>query len=339
MSFQSAAREFSHTPYDHEACAPVITNTLNVESAAQGVSVEAIAGLRHLKLDTVESYLAAAMTAGKAYDWHRLQVSEGVLAAVIEHASTQLAAAARDVKSGTGIAQGVQQHPRDDPGMPQHSCAYGQSSQSSEEHDYLDVCCAQRATDHRAGDGERIHILETQNDVPESQEGVPTALNAVSNGAVTQDRHPESSCVYGASTDTTSSAARAGKGADDTALGSECLADADKAPSMSAVPSMGQPLIRYSSSASLPPDRPVVDRSNSSDAICRRASAVPQTGSASRAAAVRCGAAEEEQSISLLSRLQGLGITIKVLKEQLPESIRSGQIRLCLVHADRLCLL
>ena len=41
-------------------------------------------------------------------------------------------------------------------------------------------------------------------------------------------------------------------------------------------------------------------------------------------------------SNDVLGKLQDAGCSIKSLKEQLPESIRFGQIRLCLAHMGRL---
>ena len=41
-------------------------------------------------------------------------------------------------------------------------------------------------------------------------------------------------------------------------------------------------------------------------------------------------------SLDVLGKLQDAGCSIKTLKEVLPESIRFGQIRLCLAHMGRL---
>lgn len=48
----------------------------------QGLPVGAIAEVRHIQVDSVEGYLAEAITAGAAYDWQRLRVSRDALASV-----------------------------------------------------------------------------------------------------------------------------------------------------------------------------------------------------------------------------------------------------------------
>lgn len=48
----------------------------------------AIAEVRHIQLDSAEGYLAEAITAGAAYDWHRLAVPRDVLAAVAAAAAS-----------------------------------------------------------------------------------------------------------------------------------------------------------------------------------------------------------------------------------------------------------
>ena len=39
------------------------------------MNMEAIAGIRHVQLDTVEGYLAECITAGFGYDWGRMGIS------------------------------------------------------------------------------------------------------------------------------------------------------------------------------------------------------------------------------------------------------------------------
>ena len=53
-------------------------------------------------------------------------------------------------------------------------------------------------------------------------------------------------------------------------------------------------------------------------------------------AAVMGGNTAQLKCIDVLSRPHDAGWGIKTLKEQLPESIRFGQIRLCLAHMGRL---
>ena len=121
------------TPY-------VLTKCLHV----QGMSVGVIAELRHVKLDTVEAYLADAILAGKAYDWHRLHVSDDMLATVSKHASAQLAAAGRRSTIGASNDSGTLSCPADKSVMPQSQSKPGESNDDSE---YLDVSCAQRCAE------------------------------------------------------------------------------------------------------------------------------------------------------------------------------------------------
>lgn len=46
--------------------------------AAQGMSIQAIAEARHNQRDTVESYLAECITAGLAYDWQRMAITDAM---------------------------------------------------------------------------------------------------------------------------------------------------------------------------------------------------------------------------------------------------------------------
>ena len=270
----------------------------------QGMSLQAIGDLRRLKLDTAESYLAEAMTAGKAYDWHRLHVPDGVFGTVSEHASAQLATASGAHTSGSCLSSGLQEDPEDNPAMPENICADGQGSQNSNEDDYLDVCCAQRAPEDQEEVSERGN---SQAHMSKSQGADLTSLAA-------SNRHPESSCVC-AGTEPIMSTILADGGAVGSVLGVNRPACADKAPS-------------------------TPHRSLPCDAVCRTSLAIPQAPIDGKASALRCGDdTRQEQGVDLLSRLQELGVTIKILKEQLPESIRFGQIRLCLAHAGRLSLL
>ncbi|CAK0738070.1 hypothetical protein CVIRNUC_000989 [Coccomyxa viridis] len=87
----------------------------------QGMSIEAVAEVRHLKVDTVESYLAEAITAGRAYDWHRMRISDSVYAAVSQHASAQLRAAEepKEADGFTGTSESSLQ--QQDRGLQQES--------------------------------------------------------------------------------------------------------------------------------------------------------------------------------------------------------------------------
>ena len=272
------------------------------------MSVQAIADLRRLKLDTVESYLAEAMTAGKAYDWHHLHVPDEVFAAVRKHAAAQLAAAAGTHTSGSCPSSRLQEFPGDNPAMPENICADSQGSQKCDDNVHLDVCCAQRSPGNQDLENERSR---SQTCMSGSQGGDLTSSDASNKEVDTRNRHPESTCVSGY-LDT--SATLAAEGAEGSALGVRRPACANRAPST-----------RHHS---LP-----------CDAVCRTSLGVPQEPADCKANAMRCGDdPRQEQGLDLLSRLQEIGVTIKVLKEQLPESIRYGQIRLCLAHAGRLSL-
>ena len=99
---------------------PLVSDTEIDESSQkcgvlQGMSIEAIAEMRHLKVDTVESYLAEAITAGRAYDWHHMRISDSVYTTVSQHASAQLKAAGepKEADEFTGIsADSFQQQDR-----------------------------------------------------------------------------------------------------------------------------------------------------------------------------------------------------------------------------------
>ena len=298
------------------------------------MSVQAIADLRRLKLDTVESYLAEAMTAGKAYHWHRLHVPDNVVATVSEHALAQLASAAGGDVSGLCKGGGPQQCTEADPAMPEGPCMYSQISQKCDEDDYLDVCCAQRVPEDQDLENERS---KAQIHVSGLGGGDLTSSEASNKEADARDRHIESNCVSGC---LNSSATLTAKGAEGSVLGVSRPACADEAPSMPKALNLGVANTHSSSSGLLHPDRPILQQSLPCDAVCRTSLADPQALIDCRVNAVSCGDdPRQEQGIDLLSRLQELGLTIKILKEQLPESIRFGQIRLCLAHSGRLSLL
>ena len=309
-------------------------------ASVQGMSVNSIADLRHIKLDTVESYLADAMTAGKAYNWHRLNVPDSMLATVRKHASALLAAAAEGVRRDISLDGGsAQQRLEGSPVMPEGPCISGQNSHSRHECEYLDVCCAQQALDDQADEHKGVTGPKPQIHVPESGAHTPAASD-ISKGADTHKCHPQSSCAHSASTIATDSAAGAAtKGAGEFGLGVEGSVYGVGAPGMPKISCTASAPIHLSSSSYLPPERPVVYDAESTDALCRGASAVLQAFSDHQAGAVRCRAVGQEANVDLLSMLQRLGVTIKKFKENLPEGIRFGQIRLCLAHNGRLSAL
>ncbi|CAL5223984.1 g6596 [Coccomyxa viridis] len=209
-----------------QACEPLHMPALSTEAPLQpaklavwklfmdqGMSVQAIADLRRLKLDTVESYLAEAMTAGKAYHWHRLHVPDNVVATVSEHALAQLASAAGGDVSGLCKGGGPQQCTEADPAMPEGPCMYSQISQKCDEDDYLDVCCAQRVPEDQDLENERS---KAQIHVSGLGGGDLTSSEASNKEADARDRHIESNCVSGC---LNSSATLTAKGAEGSVLG------------------------------------------------------------------------------------------------------------------------
>lgn len=74
----------------------------------QGMSIRSIADLRRMQRDSVESYLAEAITAGKEYAWHRMHVPRRTLAAVAAAAARALGTAAAACASAppAGAADG-----------------------------------------------------------------------------------------------------------------------------------------------------------------------------------------------------------------------------------------
>lgn len=64
------------------------------------MAIGAIAKVRHIQRDSVESYLAEAIQAGTPYDWHRLGVPRATLVSVAAQAAAALAA----TKSGNGCS-------------------------------------------------------------------------------------------------------------------------------------------------------------------------------------------------------------------------------------------
>ena len=267
----------------------------------QGMSVGTIAELRHLKLDTVECYLAEAMVAGKAYDWHRLYVSDDVLGTITEHVATQLAAAepASIAGSSTGAFQSC------GPQRQKLPCAAHNNSACSEA---------------PAIDG----FSKTEKEDHSRTAGRPQQSSFPGSGAVNGSTpshasiHANSSAAAGrACTDRSAPAALPAPGK--TASGYQGGLYNGKAHSVPAVASSCQSSARWQQG--------------------QQGSVLPGQGEAV-AGARPCSRAlrAEEAGTDLLCSLQAHGCTIKTLKEQLPDSIRYGQIRLCLAHAGRLGL-
>lgn len=280
------------------------------------MSVGVIAELRHVKLDTVEAYLADAILSGKAYDWHRLHVSDDMLATVSEHASAQLAG--RRSMNDTSNDSGTLSCPADESMMPQSQSKPGESNDESE---CLDISCAQRCGND----------LDKENMACSCQEGA-----SVGTGTSACDE-PHLSCSRQEQWKRASKSAPAPASvATRSVLGLEFCAD--KASSMHSMPSARPQTSEHSSTPSLQPGMlpasttapsRLVSGHGSADSARPEDSCVGDVGSHKSSGSKRSSVDQ--------SRLQELGVTIKMLKEQLPESIRYGQIRLCLAHVWRVC--
>lgn len=263
------------------------------------MSVGTIAELRHLKLDTVESYLAEAMVAGKAYDWHRLHVCDGVLGTVTEHVATQLAAA--EPASIAGSSAGAFQ-----------SCGPPTQKKHCPAHD-SSACSEAPAIEGFSNVEKEDHSRTT---------GRPQQSSSLGSGAVNG-----------------STAAHASIHADSSAAAGRACTDRS-APA--AIPAAGKPAFGYQGGLynGKAHSVPAVASSCQSSANWQQGRQGPVVlGQSEAVAGARpCSRAlrAEQAGTDLLCRLQARGCTIKTLKEQLPDSIQYGRIRLCLAHAGRL---
>jgi hypothetical protein len=100
---------------------------------SQGLSVGAIAEVRHISRDSAEGYISEAIAAGFAYDWHRLGVGTATLASVAQQAAAAWAAAAAGANGGSGACAAA-----DGAGPPAgemqeegKACAAGQTSSAA----------------------------------------------------------------------------------------------------------------------------------------------------------------------------------------------------------------
>ena len=278
-------------------------------------------------MDTAESYLAEAITAGRAYDWHRMRISNSVYTTVSQHASAQLRAAEEPKEAGrvTGISakssqqqdRGLQQESvlqqsmagRDEgtgaEGVHRQDAVLPQSQALSNDGE-CEVCCAQPS---QCSGAEKENCLQA--DVLQLERlcrnpGTRECCNmSSSSGQGQRGLRPLASAAGQAFTRTEPQR-------------SDC--DGNQY-------SMSGMLHKASESgANLCPSRVVANMRQPADA-----GAHTQDG----AAIIRVSVAPFA-STDVLSKLQDAGWSIKTLKEQLPESIRFGQIRLCLAHIGRL---
>lgn len=292
------------------------------------MSIEAIAEVRHLKVDTVESYLAEAITAGRAYDWHRMRISDSVYAAVSQHASAQLRAAEepKEADGFTGTSESsLQQQDRglQQESVLQQSMANGDEgagaegvhqqeavlpqSQAVSSDGNWEVCCAQPS---QPSDAEKENCLQ--------------AADALQLERLCRHSAAQECCNM------SSSSGQGRRGSSHIAPTAEsaltrtkpqrwtCDADAHSMPGMLQKAS--------ESGAHLCPSRVVANMRQPAEA-----GAHMQGG-----AALTVSSVAPVASTDILGKLQDAGCSMKSLKEQLPEGIRFGQIRLCLAHMGRL---
>lgn len=297
--------------------------------AGQGASLCTIARQRNIQRDSAEAYLAEAMTAGAAYAWHRTRVPRAVLAAVA-------AAAARHLCPPAQPACPAQQ-----PGIPAQRPACSNDQQAGAVSEILEhappvacpvqedmcwpaqpACLAQEATfpvhrlagsdDQQAGAASRclqqcpakagVHAQQPiqQPEVPLCAPAV--AVPALRPGSSNQECPPRMPCT------------------------AACLLE---------TAGLQQQQQQHSSGAGAS-----LGRKHPSAQGTEGCSAAPALDT--KAATAGCGSPISEWEApnqDLLRRLNECGVSIKTFKEELPESIRFGQIRLSLAHIGRLGLL
>ena len=284
------------------------------------MSIEAIAQVRHLKGDTVESYLAEAITAGRAYDWHRMRVSDSDYATVSRRASAQLKAAGEPKEAGTGRSIGAELSQQQDGLLQQSMFSEGkevgakgsqqqeamlQQSQSLSSNGDWEVCCAQPSQHSNA---EKENCLQAQS----------LQLERLCRHSAAQECCNMSSSSGQGQRGWHGIASAAGQ-----ALTSQRLTCDSDAHSM---PGMVHKARETPSEAYLCPSNNVANTRQPAEA----------GADVQNSTAVIGGNVAPFASNDVLGKLQDAGCSIKSLKEQLPESIRFGQIRLCLAHMGRL---
>ena len=271
-------------------------------------------------MDTVESYLAEAITAGRAYDWHRMRISDSIYATVSRHASAQLRAADEPKEVGrvpsisaevSQQQEGVLQQSRSSRGKEAgaegflHQEALLQQSQSLSSNGDCEVRCTQLSQPSNA---EKENCLQAD----------ALQLERMSRDSGAQERCNMSSSSGQDQRGSHGTAPAAGQALARRRL--TCDGDAHSTPGL---------LHRASnlpSRAHLAPSRNVLNMRQPAEAGAHLQDS----------AAVIGGNIAPLASNNVLGKLQDAGCSMKTLKEQLPESICFGQIRLCLAHTGRL---
>ena len=274
-------------------------------------------------MDTVESYLAEAITAGRAYDWHRMRVSDSVYATVSQHVYARLRAAGELEEAGIVGSMSAEVSQQQDRMLQQSMSSTGkelgversqqqeavlQQSQSLSSTSEYEICCAQPSQPSNA---ERENCLQAQ----------LLQSKRLCRPSGTLELCSMSSSIGQGQRGSSSMAPAAGQAL--TRSESQKLTCARDAHSM---PGMLHKASETPSKAHLCPSRTVANMRQPAEAGAQ----------AQDSAAVIGGKKAPFASNDVLYKLQDVGCSIKTLKEQLPESIRFGHIRLCLAHMGRL---
>ncbi len=244
--------------------------------ARQGASIRAIARQRNIQRDSVEGYIAEAITAGAAYAWHHAHVPRATLAAVAGAAARYLCPPAQNPCPPAQDSSPAAQNP----------CPPAQNS-----------CLPARSQCLPAQQPGPTHAICPAAHLP----GGPALQERSSSGLA---------------------------GANDAGA----LAGAKDAGALAAARHAGLQQHSQCASASTHVDSEAVLEGGQA----RVAGPTSQPGLVERLCQL---GPLQEPGQDLVKQLQERGVTVKMLKEQLPESVRYGQIRLCLAHIGRLGLL
>ncbi|BDA48518.1 probable Werner syndrome ATP-dependent helicase homolog at N-terminal half [Coccomyxa sp. Obi] len=290
----------------------------------QGASLCTIARQRNIQRDSAEAYLAEAMTAGAAYAWHRARVPRAALAAVASAAARHLC-------------------PAGQPACPaQQPSIHAQRLGRSNDEQARAVCEDLEHASPVACPIQEELCPPVQPACP-AQQPIP-----VHRLARTDDQQAQA-----ASKCSEQCPAEAVVQAQPTAEQPEDLC----APAV-AIPALGQVSSNWGCLPGMPctatclqePAGLQQQRSSTAGASSRNKHPLAQgSGGSSAVSALdsKMATAERENSImaweapnqDLLRQLLERGVSIKMLKEELPEDIRYGHIRLSLAHIGRLGLL
>ena len=293
--------------------------------AWQGVSLGVIARQRNIQRDSAEAYLAEAITAGAAYAWHRAGVPRTALAAVAAAAARHLCPPAR-------------------PACPvqQPSISVQRPGRSNDQQ-------ARAVSQHL----EHAHPVECRLQEDMRLPGEPACLAQEATIPVHRPAHDNDQQAGAASRRSEQCPAEAGVQAQQAA---------QQPGDLLCAPAVARPaFVQVSSNLGCLPRLPTagclqttawLQQEQGSTAGAPLESKHPfadGNGGSSDGVALDAGMASTESEGSsvaweapnqdLLRQLLERGVSVKMLKEDLPEGIRYGQIRLSLAHIGRLGLL